>query len=201
MSPSDIYGIVFDYWNDLDPLKATLEFGNFVNINFKKTVQSFYFCDHETAPRSYYDCYAQLMSYTNSTNCQKNCVTTRTVQGYLPLMKDVSMLKNCTPTEEFCVEKDGTDIELQFFNNKCPKPCNLTKFTADTEYKDYGNGKSTQSLTLLIMYQSSEITIFEEYPIYNLRGMLGSIGGSLGICVGISIFDVLSMMVDKIFGV
>jgi hypothetical protein len=200
-SPTDIYGNLFSKWFDLEPFKTTLDFGNWFTINFKKTLELFHFCDRETAPKSYYDCFAQLISYANSTNCTKNCISTRIVQGYLPLMKDVSMLKNCTPTEEFCVEKDGKDIELQFFNNKCPKPCNLTKFTADTEYKDYGNGKSTQSLTLLIMYQSSEITIFEEYPIYNLRGMLGSIGGSLGICVGISIFDVLSMIVDKIFGV
>ena len=54
---------------------------------------------------------------------------------------------------------------------------------------------------MVIMYQSSDINVLEEYPIYDLSGMLGSIGGSLGICVGFSIFDVLSRIVDKIFGV
>ena len=116
-------------------------------------------------------------------------------------MKDLSMLKNCTPFEEICVEKDLTDYRLQFFNTNCPKPCNLTKFTGDLEYKDYGFEISKQNLLLGIMYQSSEITVFEEYPIYTLRSMLGSIGGSLGICVGFSIFDVLSRIVDKSFGV
>jgi hypothetical protein len=116
-------------------------------------------------------------------------------------MKDLSMLKNCTSTEEFCVEKDPTDYELQFYNECPPPPCNLTKFTGDVEYADYGIEKSTKSLKLVIMYPSYDVTVFEEYPIYNLRGMLGSIGGSLGICVGVSIFDVLSMIIDKIFGV
>ena len=116
-------------------------------------------------------------------------------------MKDVSMLKNCTSFEEFCVEKDVTDYRLQFFNTNCPKPCNLTKFTGDLEYRDYGFEIGKQSLLLGITYQSSDIIIFEEYPIYTLRSMLGSIGGSLGICVGFSIFDVLSRIVDKSFGV
>ena len=141
------------------------------------------------------------MSYSNATMCQKNCISSRASQGYLPLMKDLSMLKNCTSIEEFCVEKDRTDYQLQF-NTECPPPpCNLTKFTGDVEYKDYGIVKSARSLDLVIMYPSYFVTVFEEYPIYNLRGMLGSIAGSLGICVGFSVFDVLSKIVDKIFGV
>ena len=200
-APSDVYGVVFGDWNDLEPFKVTLEFGHDVNIDFRKTVQSFYFCNHETAPRSIYDCYAQLMSYSNSTTCQKNCISSRTSQGYLPLMKDLSMLKNCTSIEEFCVEKDRTDYALQFYKECQPTPCNVTKFTGDVEYKDYGMEKSAKRLILLIMYPSYFVTVFEEYPIYNLRGMLGSIAGSLGICVGFSVFDVLSKIVDKIFGV
>ena len=116
-------------------------------------------------------------------------------------MKDLSMLKNCTSIEEFCVEKDSTDFELQFNTESPAPPCNLTKFTGDLEYKDYRIEKSPKSLKLVIMYPSHFVTVFEEYPIYNLSGMLGSIGGSLGICVGVSIFGVLSMIIDKIFGV
>ena len=111
------------------------------------------------------------------------------------------MLKNCTSNEELCVEKDPTPTMLQYNNTKSPKPCNITQFTAELDYKDYGYEKSAKSLKLLIMYPSYFVTVFEEYPIYNLRGMLGSIAGSLGICVGFSVFDVLSKIVDKIFGV
>ena len=116
-------------------------------------------------------------------------------------MKDLSMLKNCTPSEEFCVEKDGTDFVLQYSANKCPKPCNLTKFSADLVYKDYGFENSSHILHLEITYPSSYVTVFEEYPIYDFSGMVGSVAGSLGVCVGFSIFDVLSRIVDKMFGV
>ena len=128
-------------------------------------------------------------------------MSTRLVQAYLPLMKDVSMLKNCTPIEELCAEKDPKPFKLHYNKSECLKPCNITQFTAKLEYKDYGFEKNARSLYMVIMYQSSDINVFEEYPIYDLSGMLGSIGGSLGICVGFSIFDVLSRIVDKIFGV
>ena len=200
-SSSDIYGNLFGKWFDLEPFKASLDFGNMFNINFKKTLQLNYFCDRETAPKSYYDCFAQLISNANSTNCTKNCISTRIVQGYLPLMKDLSMLKNCTSFEELCAEKDPTAIKLHYNNSKCSTPCDITQFTANLEYPDYGFEKNAQSLNVIIMYQSSDIKVFEEYPIYDLSGMLGSIGGSLGICVGFSIFDVLSIIVDKILGV
>ena len=200
-SPSDIYGNLFGKWFDLEPFKTTLDFGNWFTINFKKTLELFHFCDRERTPKSYYDCFAQLISYANSTNCTKNCISTRIVQGYLPLMKDLSMLKNCTSIEELCVEKDPTAIRLHYNNSQCLKPCNIIQFTANLEYKDYGFEKNAQSLNMVIMYQSSFIKVFEEYPIYDLSGMLGSIGGSLGICVGFSIFDLLSRIVDKIFGI
>jgi hypothetical protein len=176
-SPSDVYGIVFDDWGNLEPFKVALEFGNKIDINFKETRQSSYPCDSETAPRSIYDCYAQLMSYSNSTTCQKNCISSRTSQGYLPLMKDLSMLKNCTPFEEFCVEKDATDSIIQYIGNKCPRPSNLTQYSADLEYKDYGF-ENDGILHLEIKYPSSYITVFEEYPIYDFSGMVGSVAGS-----------------------
>ena len=34
---------------------------------------------------------------------------------------------------------------------------------------------------------------------YNFLGMIGAIGGSLGFCVGFSIFDVISKIVDQIY--
>ena len=80
-SKSDYYGIIFDYWPDLEPFRAKLEFDNKVNeIKLKKNVKSFYNFVKNEAPKSTYDCYAQLMSLPNSTNCTKNCISNRIVQ-------------------------------------------------------------------------------------------------------------------------
>ena len=41
-----------------------------------------------------------------------------------------------------------------------------------------------------------ERIFYKEYLVYDAIGMIGSIGGSLGLCVGFSIFDTICMFVD-----
>ena len=60
---------------------------------------------------------------------------------------------------------------------------------------------SSRNLWLYIWHPSSTIEVIEEYLVYDFVEVIGSVGGSLGLCVGFSIFDVLSKIVDKIFGV
>ena len=46
---------------------------------------------------------------------------------------------------------------------------------------------------------TNEKTFYKEYLVYDAIGMIGSIGGSLGLCVGFSIFDTLCMFVDFVW--
>ena len=76
----------------------------------------------------------------------------------------------------------------------------MKKYTGQLEEKEYETGDNGKSINLMIFYSSSFlITTFEEYPIIDILGMIGAVGGSLGMCVGFSIYDVLSKIVDKIF--
>jgi hypothetical protein len=54
-------------------------------------------------------------------------------------------------------------------------------------------GKVQISLFLTV---TPEQIIYKEYLVYDAIGMIGSIGGSLGLCIGFSIFDTLCMFVD-----
>ena len=44
-----------------------------------------------------------------------------------------------------------------------------------------------------------EKIFYKEYLVYDAIGMIGSIGGSLGLCVGFSIFDTLCMFVNFVW--
>ena len=48
----------------------------------------------------------------------------------------------------------------------------------------------------LFFMVTPEKIFYKEYLVYDGIGMFGSIGGSLGLCVGFSIFDTLCMFVD-----
>ena len=56
------------------------------------------------------------------------------LQGYLPIIKNLSSLENCTSEEESCGERDTTGSELHFNNGKnCPKPKSVTNFIGEIE--------------------------------------------------------------------
>ena len=51
----------------------------------------------------------------------------------------------------------------------------------------------------LFFIVTPEKIFYKEYLVYDGIGMFGSIGGSLGLCVGFSIFDTLCMFVDFVW--
>ena len=93
------------------------------------------------------------------------------------------------------------DWRRQINEDGCSKSCMITQFSGDVEEKEYEAEDSSWSINLMIQYPSNSSTILEEFLTYDFLGMIGSVGGSLGICVGFSIFDIASMIIDKIFSV
>ena len=56
------------------------------------------------------------------------------LQGYLPIIKNLSSLENCTSEEESCGERDTTGSELHFnYGKYCPKPKKVTNFIGEIE--------------------------------------------------------------------
>ena len=112
-------------------------------------------------------------------------------------MNDTSMLKNCTTEEELCAERwDWIKLITEY---NCPKPCEIKQLTGEIEERVNGFEDGPWSVNFYFTYPLDYQTVLEEKPIYDFLEMVGSVGGSLGICVGISIYDILSMIVDKIF--
>ncbi len=48
-----------------------------------------------------------------------------------------------------------------------------------------------------LKYMSSKVEVMEEYDVYDLNGIVGSVGGSLGLFLGFSVFDCLSALTRK----
>ena len=48
-----------------------------------------------------------------------------------------------------------------------------------------------------IKLKTPEITVIEEYLVYDLSGIVGSVGGSLGLYIGISLIDVFLFLVNR----
>ena len=45
------------------------------------------------------------------------------------------------------------------------------------------------------MLEGKEITVHEEYVVYDFNGIVGMVGGSLGLFLGFSFFDVILLLI------
>ena len=49
--------------------------------------------------------------------------------------------------------------------------------------------------TLNIRIDAKEITVYEEYVVYDFNGIVGTVGGSLGLFVGFSFLDIIMIVI------
>merc|ERR1712008_195039 len=129
-------------------------------------------------------------------NCTKKCV---------PLIYDSLMnvidhnIPKCTDpikNDECMLGMKGYETR-EDLKSTCIKQCKFKGATLDlTLIKQkpiFPLGKVQISLFLAV---TPEQIIYKEYLVYDAIGMIGSIGGSLGLCIGVSVFDTLCMFVD-----
>ena len=48
---------------------------------------------------------------------------------------------------------------------------------------------------LNIRIEGKEITVYEEYVVYDFNGIVGTVGGSLGLFVGFSFLDIILLII------
>ena len=78
-----------------------------------------------------------------------------------------------------------------------PKTCTILQYTGEVE-KDKQNLPSHEVQFIYNFAPPKTTTIHEEYLIYDAVGLLGSVGGTLGMCIGFSFSGVLNSLLSAI---
>ena len=130
--------------------------------------------------------------------CPRKCVPST-----LPLINSIEDWKDipeCHSWEEFMCMATGiillSYVESQPQKASCPRYCNQLEYTGKVQgdlnaYELSGSIGWTYSI-------SSTTNVNEEYLVYDLPSLVGSVGGTIGIFVGFSVFDVVVMIIDNI---
>ena len=143
----------------------------------------------------FFKCFALKFAETQEYNCTKKCV---------PILYDslMRMIENNIPTcsndvEEYCMSGlESSQTSLQLFAS-CPKQCKIRRSVIDRAKIKQKPLHQMGKVQLDIYFQVTPDRIFNrEYLIYDGLGMFGSIGGSLGLFIGFSIYDTLCFIVD-----
>ena len=149
----------------------------------------------ECSEMEFFKCYAHRIAESEEYNCSIKCVPLifrslmDTIDHNVPRCK--------TDAEEYCMlGKEAHKITMTL-KLTCRKQCHnrgskliIRKYK---EAKQHQMGSVQVAIDLLMLPQ---VIFNKEYLIYDFPGMFGSIGGSLGLFLGWSVFGILCGMID-----
>ena len=96
-----------------------------------------------------------------------------------------------------CIEQSGfMNKELLEILDKCSKACTTFEYsgTIVTHPEVFNNSRSTG---LGFWFNGeNEMALSEEYLIYEITGVIGSIGGTLGLFIGFSFLDISTKLIN-----
>ena len=81
--------------------------------------------------------------------------------------------------------------------NECSRACKILQFSGKMESKSDNYSDSSKIIYLGYWFNhENEMEVFQEYLIYEITGIIGSIGGTLGLFVGFSFLDLSTKLID-----
>ena len=77
----------------------------------------------------------------------------------------------------------------------CKLPCVHDEFKVLHHIE---NNKKPDVIIIRYKYKSTQVSIFEEFLVYDFVNFIGSVGGSLGLFIGFSYFDFCSVIAHRL---
>ena len=95
-------------------------------------------------------------------------------------------------------EQDCSYFYFNIYEANCSKPCSIVQYTGRVDYWEENNSNlENSSFTFYLRFTPPlTSTVYQEYIIYDIFGMIGSVGGTLGIFIGFSCSSLLYFITD-----
>ena len=158
-----------------------------------KTKKHFYIEDSTCSHLSYYGCLASLIKESNLTCIP---VSLRSIESL-----DLSPIRSCDSHSEES-EKAWSFIKFYLFfgeaTTKCLKSCTMQEYEGKIDYEVPRPEPSNMFLLVLRFAPPYKVKVTEEYLIYDVIGFVASVGGTLGIFIGFSFYDVIVKVIHLV---
>ena len=84
-------------------------------------------------------------------------------------------------------------------NKICQKSCGVLQYNGKVVYDDvYSWGEKNRANFAYEIDPPEEVTVFQEYVVYDTIGMNGSVGGTLGMFIGFSFTGFISSIINRL---
>ena len=192
-SDADYMASVMPVWKSLKPHQFTLQFGQgLTNIDLKeKTTKLIKNCDDQV--NSYFECGSRKIVNLDK-NCPQNCIHYFLKSFYEQVGAKYEICKDVL--HDKCILDEVTPMTSKLFR-RCKIQCKRTEYLGEVKQQDrsflpFGNN----SIELLLFATDPSRIVIEEYLIYQVVDLVGILGGSLGLFLGISFYSVISDLID-----
>ena len=148
-----------------------------------------YGCSHD----SYYECFALHIKKSDFAGCPSKCLP----ESMKSLGRiNLTYIPTCNSENETACSWNHiySDIFQNQLDDSCPKPCEILEYTGKIDYIESKSVSETANDTLKLYLRFSRpfsMTVNEEYIIYDLIGVIGSAGGTLGMFIGFTFYDLI----------
>ena len=182
------------------PFKFSSNFGDILNQKIS-TVQTM---RHPLKCKKYNLDYTSeeqcLVSYffnKDFSPCPVKCIPIQ-MRGFR-YINSSSDLKNCKNLdEEICISGPSVWKELQERFGKCMKPCRVSTYDYSLiRIKELTYITDEKNEATFEFFNSEVIQVEKEVLLYDFSDFIGTVGGSLGVGVGISVFAIISCCIDN----
>ena len=136
------------------------------------------------------NCLDRLIQHViNSTNCNKKCLPISYPGPSRPESK-------CETSETYTCMIVGLHRTMFYDASKiCGTPCSTLEYVGEKSiWFDY-HESSRYSLEWRYMFESHSTEVYEEALVYDVTGVIGSIGGTLGLFIGFSFRELIDLMI------
>ena len=188
--------------NDPFLYKFNVPFGGIYStrITFKETIFKALNCKlSDIGYVSDQQCLVNIFINEHFSACPFKCLTIQ-MKGFQYVNQSTNFI-NCARLEhEIC--NGGFEVWTPLLNkfSDCPKPCKITTFKdSQLDLKEPLFLKTGKTLANFELEANKIRSIEKEVLVYDLNDVIGAVGGSLGLFLGFSFFDVISKSLDNLF--
>ena len=185
-SPDGWYGLIADDWPYFEPTTFSISTQHFKHYEWAAVMVP----TKLQFKRGHEDIKACLKDFVHNLTCNTKC--------YPVVFNTVPDLGPCDNLlDHECMYEQGVNQEKIKMVN-CLRPTVTMQYRTQPLIYDWKQSQNT-SILLWIWYDSNQLEMKTEAPVMDIRDLLGSVGGSLGLFLGFSLFTYLSLLLDTFF--
>ena len=198
-SERNAFGVTRTAWYDGDVLPFDiLSTHSFTEYGLKE--EKYIYLSKKLKCRSepFYNCYGRALANADFSNCPKKC---------LPHSVPLEFMRNssvglCNPQFDDikCPKRVSFNVKNDLVaSDRCSeRACINEQYTGRVTWLESSEENLRKRIISYYYLPPSSVTVFEEYLIYDFIGMLGSVGGTLGMCIGFSLAGVVTFILTHL---